>query len=82
MLKITSGPIVSKSISISKSSAIKRVSSSYVVDEVNIIGKANIRFLQFEIGFLISKVRLAFVKLKQAFIKAPILHNFDSKYHI
>lgn len=32
--------------------------------------------------FLTFKARLAFNKLKQAFIKALILHNFDLKCHI
>ena len=35
-----------------------------------------------ESDFLTSKARLAFTKLRQAFIKAPILYQFDSKHHI
>lgn len=32
-------------------------------------------------GFLTPRARLAFTKLSQAFIKAPILHYFDPKCH-
>ena len=35
-----------------------------------------------ELGFLISGARIAFTKLKQAFIKAPIFHHFDPEYYI
>ena len=33
-------------------------------------------------GFFIPKTRLAFTQLSQAFVKAPILHYFDSESHI
>ena len=33
-------------------------------------------------GFLIPKARLAFTQLRQAFVKAPILHHFDLESHI
>ena len=33
-------------------------------------------------GFLISKARLAFTKLKQAFVKVLIFNYFDSECHI
>lgn len=32
--------------------------------------------------FLISEARLAFTKLRQVFIKVPILYHFDLEYHI
>ena len=32
--------------------------------------------------FLIPGVKLAFIELRQAFLKAPILHHFDSERHI
>ena len=32
--------------------------------------------------FLIPKAKLAFIKLRQAFLKAPIYYHFDSKRHI
>ena len=35
-----------------------------------------------ESDFLIPRARLAFTKLRQAFVKAPILHYFDLKWHI
>ena len=35
-----------------------------------------------ESGFLTSRARKAFTKLRQAFIKAPILHHFDPERHI
>ena len=35
-----------------------------------------------ESGFLTSGARKAFTKLRQAFIKAPILHHFDPERHI
>ena len=33
-------------------------------------------------GYLTPKARLAFIKLRKAFTKAPILWHFDPKYHI
>lgn len=33
-------------------------------------------------SFMISDVRQAFTKLKQTFIKAPVLDHFDPEYHI
>lgn len=33
-------------------------------------------------GFLIIEARLAFIKFKQAFIKAFTLHDFNPKYYI
>ena len=35
-----------------------------------------------ESGFLTSEARKTFTKLRQAFIRAPILHHFNSKRHI
>ena len=35
-----------------------------------------------ELGFLTLGARIAFTKLKQAFIKAPILHHLDSECYI
>ena len=35
-----------------------------------------------ESGFLTSGARKAFIELRQAFIKAPILHHFEPKRHI
>ena len=32
--------------------------------------------------FLTPEARLAFTKLRQAFVKAPILHHFDPEHHI
>ena len=34
------------------------------------------------LDFLIPKTKLAFTKLRQAFLKAPIFHHFNSEYHI
>ena len=33
-------------------------------------------------GFLTPEARLAFTQLRQAFVKAPILHHFDLESHI
>ena len=33
-------------------------------------------------GFLTPKARLAFIQLRQAFVKTPILHHFDLESHI
>ena len=33
-------------------------------------------------GFLTPKARLAFTQLRQAFVKAPVLHHFNLKSHI
>ena len=35
-----------------------------------------------ELGFLISGARMALIKLRQAFIKAPILHHLDPERYI
>ena len=35
-----------------------------------------------EPGFLFFGARLTFIKLRQVFIKVPILYHFNSKYHI
>ena len=35
-----------------------------------------------KLDFLTPGARLAFTKLRQAFVKAPILHHFDPKRHI
>ena len=32
--------------------------------------------------FLTPKAKLAFIKLRQVFVRAPILYHFDSKHHI
>ena len=34
------------------------------------------------LDFLNSRARLAFTKLRQAFVKAPIIHNFNLKRYI
>ena len=35
-----------------------------------------------ESGFLTSEAKRVFTKLRQAFIKAPILHHFNPEHHI
>ena len=35
-----------------------------------------------ETGFLTPEARLAFTRLRQAFVEAPILHHFDPESHI
>ena len=42
----------------------------------------NSKNVEAEPGFLISKAKLAFTKLRQAFVEAPISHYFNLKYHI
>ena len=42
----------------------------------------NSRNRKVEIGFFTLKAKLAFIQLRQAFVKAPILHYFDPEYHI
>ena len=34
------------------------------------------------LNFFILRAKLTFTKLRQAFVKTPILYNFDPKYHI
>ena len=34
------------------------------------------------LDFLTLEAKLAFTELRQAFVKAPILHNFDSERYI
>ena len=42
----------------------------------------NSRNMEAKPSFFISKARLAFIKLKQMFVKAPIFNYFKLKYHI
>ena len=42
----------------------------------------NFRNIEAGSGFLTPKARLAFTKLRQTFVKAPILYHFDPKCHI
>ena len=44
--------------------------------------KNSIKSKKTELGFLTSGARMAFIELRQAFIKAPILHYFDPAYYI
>lgn len=53
-----------------------------MIDEVNIVGKANIRSSESGTRFFIPRARLSFAKLRQTFIKALILYHFDAKCHI
>ena len=43
---------------------------------------SNSKNMEAEPSFLIFKARLVFIKLRQVFIEALILHYFDLKYHI
>ena len=40
------------------------------------------KFKKTELGFFKFRARIAFTKLKQAFIKAPILHHFDPERYM
>ena len=40
------------------------------------------KFKKTKLGFLTSGAKMAFTKLRQAFIKAPILYYFDPERHI
>ena len=51
-------------------------------DEVGKKGRNSSKSKKTESGFLTSEARMTFTKLKQAFIKAPILHHFDLERHI
>ena len=42
----------------------------------------NFRNIKAGLGFLTFKTRLTFIKLRQAFIEAPILHHFNLECHI
>ena len=42
----------------------------------------NYRNMEAESGFFIFIARLAFTKLRQAFVKTPILYYYDPKCHI
>ena len=50
--------------------------------EVGEKGRNSSKSKKTESGFLTSGARKAFTKLRQAFIKAPILHHFDPERHI
>ena len=51
-------------------------------DQNSIKSKNLSKSKKMELGFFTSEARIAFTKLKQAFIKAPILHHFDLEYYI
>ena len=50
--------------------------------EIGKKGRNSSKFKKTELDFLISGARKAFTKLRQAFIKALILHHFDPECHI
>ena len=50
--------------------------------EVEEKGQNSSKSKKIESGFLISGARKAFTELRQAFVKAPILHHFDPGRHI
>ena len=50
--------------------------------EVGEKGRNSSKSKKTESGFLTSGARKAFTELRQAFIKAPILHHFDPERHI
>lgn len=93
MLKTTLVKLLVKdSVSISEGNIIDRVDSN-----VNKLGKAKSKNmvicdflaksksfikLSSRSSFLTLKARLAFIKLRQAFIKALIFHYFDLEYYI
>lgn len=68
------GVIASKLISIGESS-INGVSSGNIINKADVIGKVNTEFLT-------SKAESTFVKLRQTFIIALIMHYFDSDCYI
>ena len=51
-------------------------------DEVGEKGRNLSKSKKTELSFLISGARKTFTKLRQAFIKGPILHHFDPERHI
>ena len=51
-------------------------------DEIGIKAQKSFKSKKTESGFLTSGARKVFTKLRQAFIKASILHHFDLEYHI
>ena len=50
--------------------------------EVGVKGRNSSKSKKTESGFFTSGARKAFTKLRQAFVKAPILHHLDPKCHI
>ena len=50
--------------------------------EVGEKGRNSSKSKKTESGFLTSGARKAFTELRQAFVKAPILHHFDPERHI
>lgn len=60
----------------------KRLSSKFWKSPKIMIFFLNSRNIEAGLGFFTSAARLAFTKLRQVFVKAPILHHFDPKYHI
>ena len=58
------------------------VDGSGVRDDEVVKGRNLSKSKKTELGFLTSGARKAFIELRQAFIKAPIIHHFDLERHI
>lgn len=80
MLRTTTGLVANMSI-LTIASSIEGIGCGNVVDQVSVVNKGNMGYLESKIGFFILRARLAFAKLRQVFIIAPIIYHFDLKYH-
>lgn len=74
-------------LSIYKGRAIEKVGGdSNEVDNIGIVDANKIikskDLVKVRVSFLTPEARLAFTKLRQVFIKVPILYYFDSECHI
>lgn len=90
ILKTTvSDLLASKLGSIDKDSTIKVEVGNSGDNEISIANQTKsaksknvVQLKELETGFFTSRTKLIFAKLRQTFIKAPILHYFDPQYHI
>ena len=79
---VDNGEVINQINSIKRKNQAKTTKSKILIKSKNHDFSLNSKNMEAKPDFLIPKARLAFTKLKQAFVEAPILYHFDPKYHI
>ena len=74
--------VTNKTNSIQGKNQAKMTKSKDLVKSKNHDFLSNSRNMEAGLGFLTLGARLKFTKLRQAFVKASILHHFDLKCHM
>ena len=74
--------IINQINSIKRKNYAKMTKSKILVKSKNLDFPPNSKNMEARSGFFTLEARLAFTKLRQAFMEASIPHHFDSEYHI